>query len=202
MHRAGSSKPEDNRALLCAATGPGPGHMDAADDPERERIMISNLSCARFSASVALISYCALTGLAHAADPMPAESKLQASRSLVQKWMHEHEAERTAIEQAYAKKDAASLSRIANRLQRQQGFPQKGATDLMLDEYAPYLKCDTAFIDLGLLADAMSHQVSRGGASLEKIVKQERADYERSSSVCKKRLAMTPKAAWADYQAE
>jgi hypothetical protein len=144
----------------------------------------------------------ALAGVAQAADPMPAESKMQASRSLVQMWMREHDIERIAVEQAYAKKDAASLERIAIRLKRQPGFPQKGSVDLMLDEYGPYLKCDTAYIDLGLMASAMAQQISRGGAGLDRILQQEQADYERSRSVCKQRLAMTPKAAWADYQAE
>lgn len=144
----------------------------------------------------------ALVGVSHAADPMPPEPKVLAARSLIQTWMHQHDKEHASVVQAYEKKDRVTLEKTATQLLRHQGFPQKGNVDLMLEEYSAYLSCDTAYTDLGLLASAMAKHLSNGTAGTEKIIKQEQSDYARSSGVCKRRLAMTPAKAWADYQSE
>jgi hypothetical protein len=144
----------------------------------------------------------ALTGVAHAADPMPPERKVLAARNLIHSWMQQHDKEHARVVRAYAKKDRATLEKIATKLLRDQGFPQKGNVDLMLDEYSAYLSCDTAYTDLGLLAGAMSKHLSNGNLSTERGLNQEQSDYALSTGVCKRRLAMTPAKAWADYQSE
>jgi len=134
------------------------------------------------------------------AEPMPPVQQLQVARTQVQKWMKAHEQERASLVEAYAKKDVAKLERLAMQMERQPGLP--GGEALMRDEFAPFLKCDTAQRDLSLLASAMAQHAARGTPGLQKMVAAEQADYERTSALCKGRLSMTPTAAWDAYQAE
>jgi hypothetical protein len=138
--------------------------------------------------------------LAHATEPMPPLARLQAARAHVQALMRKHDQESEAILKAYADKDSLTLEKTATRIGRAPGFQDPDR--FMRDEYAPYLKCDTAQVDLGILAGAMARYAARNTPALSNIVATEQADYERSLQICKQRLSVAPAAAWAQYQAE
>lgn len=114
--------------------------------------------------------------------------------------MRTHDQERDAIFKAYADKDTLMLRKAATRMGRAPGF--QDTERFMRDEYGPYLKCDTAQVDLGILAGAMARNATRSTAPLSNIVSAEQADYEGSLRTCRQRLSVSPAVAWAQYQAE
>lgn len=138
--------------------------------------------------------------LVYAAEPMPPVAQIQSARAHVQTLMQRHDQERAEILKAYQAKDVSTLEKVAARRARGPGFQDPDR--FMRDEYAPYLKCDTAQVDLALLASAMARNAARSSPALANIVATEQADYERSLQICKQRLSVAPAVAWAQYQAE
>jgi hypothetical protein len=136
-----------------------------------------------------------------AAEPMPPVRQIHAARHQVVKWMRGHEGEREAVASAYARNDIAWLEKEAARLNRQPGFADPNRT-LMRAEFGPFLKCDTAQRDLGMLAAAMVQHSLHGTPTAARVVQEEQADYDRAAAICKRRLDMAPGIAWAEYQAE
>ncbi|MFZ3120161.1 MAG: hypothetical protein WA159_17820 [Variovorax sp.] len=114
--------------------------------------------------------------------------------------MRTHDQERDAIFKAYADKDTLMLAKAATRMGRAPGF--QDTERFMRDEYGPYLKCDAAQVDLGILAGVMARNAERRTAALSSIVSAEQADYEHSRQTCARRLSAAPAAAWAMYQQE
>ena len=64
------------------------------------------------------------------------------------------------------------------------------------DTVSPYTSCDTAFRDLFIYANAMQNVVREDTATLRKILRQEKEDYDKSKARCKKRVDMTYQEAW------
>lgn len=96
------------------------------------------------------------------------------------------------LEDAYSKGSADELSSKSNLLM--QGAPD--AAQWKGSEFDPYLKCDTAWRDLGLYASAMAKDLKYGGDTHRKILDQERADYIRTKKSCQDFLDMSVEAAW------
>lgn len=114
--------------------------------------------------------------------------------------MRKHDQESEAILKAYADKDSLTLEKTATRMGRAPGFQDPDR--FMRDEYAPYLKCDTAQVDLGILASAMARNAARSTPALSSLVSAEQVDYQHSRQTCARRLSAIPAAAWAMYQQE
>lgn len=138
--------------------------------------------------------------LVYATEPMPPVAQIRAARTHVQALMLRHDQERAEILKAYQAKDVSTLEKVAARTARGPGFQDPGR--FMRNEYAPYLKCDTAQVDLGILAGAMARDAARSTPALSSLVSAEQADYQHSRQTCARRLSAVPAAAWAMYQQE
>ncbi|MDL5034438.1 hypothetical protein QRD43_21220 [Pelomonas sp. APW6] len=130
----------------------------------------------------------------------PAPQSIAAAQAKVAQWMKPVEIEHARIAVAFEKHDVVYLERAEKRMASAPGLP--GGDLLMQDEYAPFLKCDTAARDLAILVGAMSRYLARPSDALRKIVSLEQDDYDRSSAACRRRLSMKPQEAWAAYDAE
>lgn len=101
------------------------------------------------------------------------------------------------IESAYSQGNADDLSTRSELLM--QGAPD--ARNWKGNEFDPYLKCDTAWRDLGLYASALAKDLKYGGDTHRKILEQERADYNRTKRACQEYLGMSGEAAWKAEEA-
>lgn len=70
------------------------------------------------------------------------------------------------------------------------------------DTVAPYTACDTAFIDLSILAGSMMRLVQEDTATLRKIYRMEHEDFLKSKAQCKERVNMTYEQALAADESE
>lgn len=70
------------------------------------------------------------------------------------------------------------------------------------DLLAPYTKCDTALLDLQLYALALKNQLREDSATMRKIVRQEKEDYQKSKAKCEERVNLTYEQALAADEAE
>jgi len=102
-----------------------------------------------------------------------------------------------AIEGAYKRGDSQALAAAADSLM--QGAPDAG--NWKTPAFDPYLKCDTAWRDLGLLASAMRHELDAATDTTRKITGQERADFQRTKKSCIDFLAMPALKAWETEEA-
>lgn len=134
------------------------------------------------------------------AEPSPPISALEEARSKVKGWHQKMLEQEALLTQAYEQKDVTTLERESTRLMAK-GMSE-GVELWRQDAYSPYLTCDTAHIDLGLLAGAMHQALTRPSASTAKILTQERKDYESSKANCERRLSMPGQDAWKDYEAD
>lgn len=103
----------------------------------------------------------------------------------------------TAVEAAYARGDIAGLEAAASSLML--GAPDAG--NWKGNQFDPYLRCDTAWRDLGLYASAMRHELDESKPTTRKILEQERADFARTKKACQEFLAMKPAEAWEKEEA-
>lgn len=134
------------------------------------------------------------------ADSGPSRATLEKAKTNVSGWYNEMVDQEKLLEEAYERKDTATLEKESVR-RMAKGMP--GGNELwQQDEYSPYLKCDTAYLDLGLLAGAMHRAAARPSESSARILKQERADYTNSKAKCERRLKMPAQEAWREYDAE
>lgn len=134
-----------------------------------------------------------------AASEPPADAKIAEARTTVEKWHADTKKHQAFLEDAYQSGEVDTLERESLAMAGKPGLP--GGDVWKTDEYAPYLKCDTAWNDLGLYASAMYHALRDPKAVTRKILAQEKEDYERSLAYCEKRLKMAPAEAWKDYEA-
>lgn len=129
----------------------------------------------------------------------PTVEKISEARAMVEKWHANTKKHQVFLEDAYRSGEVDTLQRESLSMAGTPGLP--GGEVWKTDEYAPYLKCDTAWNDLGLYANAMYHALHDPKAVTRKILAQEKEDYERSRAYCEKRLNMAPADAWKDYEA-
>lgn len=129
----------------------------------------------------------------------PAEDKIAEARTAVEKWHADTRRQQVFLEDAFQSGEVDTLQRESLAMAGKTGLP--GGDVWKTDEYAPYLKCDTAWNDLGLYANAMYIALHSPKADTRKILAKEKEDYERSLAYCEKRLKMAPAEAWKDYEA-
>jgi len=141
---------------------------------------------------------CAISSTA-LANNGPSRAALEKAKADVSGWYKEMIDQEKFLEQAYERKDIATLETESVR-RMAKGMPG-GDTLWRQDAYGPYLKCDTAYLDLGLLAGAMHHAAARPSDTLTRILDQERQDYANSKATCERRLKMSPQDAWREYDA-
>lgn len=66
----------------------------------------------------------------------------------------------------------------------------------------PYAPCQTAMMDLALVASASEQALRDPNTITKKILVEEQEDYAKSKGRCELRLAMPPAQAWTEYEAE
>ena len=66
------------------------------------------------------------------------------------------------------------------------------------DASAPYIPCNTAWVDMAMLSSAVGTFVAKPDETHDKILTEELADYNRSKALCDARLAMSPADALAE----
>lgn len=88
------------------------------------------------------------------------------------------------LKDAIALKEVNTVEKIHQDLTRPADWPAGDAAD-------PYTKCDTARIDLGILANAQLMNLKSPSATMQKIVRQETEDYQKSKGLCEVRVKMT-----------
>lgn len=88
------------------------------------------------------------------------------------------------LKDAVALKEVNTVEKIHQDLTKPADWPAGDAAD-------PYTKCDTARIDLGILANAQLMNLKSPSATMQKIVRQETEDYQKSKRLCEVRVKMT-----------
>lgn len=134
-----------------------------------------------------------------ATSDSPADEKIAEARAAVEKWHAETRRQQVFLEDAFQSGEVGTLQRESLAMAGKPGLP--GGDVWKTDEYAAYLKCDTAWNDLGIYANAMYIALHDPKADTRKILAKEKEDYERSLAYCEKRLKMAPAEAWKDYEA-
>ncbi len=100
------------------------------------------------------------------------------------------------LKDAVRLKEVATVNKISiDAITSKPKWPQDGSAD-------PYTECDTAWIDLGLLASVQHKLLREESAELKRIERQEAADYAKSKAACAKRVKMTPAQAIAAEAAQ
>jgi hypothetical protein len=138
-----------------------------------------------------------ITNEASEVSAVPAESRLAEARAQVEEWHKGTLKQQKFLEDAFRNNEIQTLERESLSML---GTQLPGGDRWQLDEFAPYLKCDTAWNDLGLYASAMHNALRDPKAVTRKILAQEKEDYERSLAYCEKRLKMAPAEAWKHYE--
>lgn len=67
---------------------------------------------------------------------------------------------------------------------------------------APYTKCSTALDDLQLYANALKNKLREDTATMRKIARQEKEDYEKSKAQCERRAKLTYEQALTEDNSE
>lgn len=156
------------------------------------------------AASASLAAVESSSPVVEASEPIatsepPADAKIAEARTAVEKWHADTKRQQVFLEDAYHSGEVATLQRESLSMASKPGLP--GGDVWQTYEYAPYLKCDTAWNDLGIYANAMYIALHDPKADTRKILAKEKEDYERSLAYCEKRLKMAPAEAWKDYEA-
>lgn len=135
---------------------------------------------------------------AAAPEPAPTKEALEEARQRVAMLtLDPMLKQEKALQAAYKRGDSEALAAAADSLM--QGAPDAG--NWKTPAFDPYLKCDTAWRDLGLLASAMRHELEQGTMTTVKITSQELADFLRTKKSCMDFLAMPGLKAWEAEEA-
>lgn len=127
----------------------------------------------------------------------PDVPSLTAAKEAVMRWKAEMIREENFLVDAYKSGEVATLEKSSLDLLSRTGIP--GGELWSNDSYAPFLKCESAWGDLGVYASAMHHDLQESRAISRKIVAKEKADYEASKALCEGQLKLSPEQAWNEY---